>query len=255
MDNKRLKHENKIHFYNYLFYNKSVYYYICITHKYRLCLLSNNTIMDFLSNIYGVISLVIDEIIKDYGEPVKPTPDEIETLKREIISNPANNDRHRQKNFILIKRVSGEILFSYNVDKYLGLTHGFDLMTFLSKVTDGSGSWNYLSDYLSWAKATYVFAVKNRDRLDWTNACFKTRIPMKLSDDNIYWISHEIHPLELDAKNNIISHINTYTISNKYIEKTPVNIMAEIYINDFFNEEWTRELAETRFTNRPCSLH
>src|ERR1035437_11103287 len=100
--------------------------------------------MEELEQVFFDMSLVVDEIIKDYGEPVRPSPEEIELLKQEITANPAINNQHRQKNFILIERVSGEILFSHNVDKYLGLPKDFDLMTFLSTITDGTDSWDYL---------------------------------------------------------------------------------------------------------------
>src|ERR1035437_3637558 len=116
----------------------------------------NNTAS--LNLVFEDLILFIDEIIKDYGEPVRPSPNEIELLKQQITNNPANNNPRLQKNFFLIERVEGEILFAFNVDKYLGLEGDFDLMTFLSYIDDGSYTWNYLQDYLSWAKTVYSFA-------------------------------------------------------------------------------------------------
>ena len=206
--------------------------------------------MDSMTSLNIVIEdlfLFVSEMIKDYGKPVRPTHNEIEKLKQQIIDNPANNNPRMQKNFFLIERVDGEILFAFNVDKYLGLEGDFDLMTFFSYVDDGSGTWNYLKDYLSWAKCAYSFARNIFNDIDTDGVAFKIRIPMRCSDGRIYWVLKEVRPLETDQNNNLISHLNTYTISNLYKEKSPVSLIGELYFNDAYQEEWNKIVAETRF--------
>jgi hypothetical protein len=72
-----------------------------------------------LNIVFEDLILFINEIVRDYGEPVRPSHNEIEQLKQQIIDNPSNNNPCMQKNFFLIERVDGEVLFAFNVDKYL----------------------------------------------------------------------------------------------------------------------------------------
>jgi len=193
----------------------------------------------------------IDEIVKDCGEPAKPLAHEIDNLKNQIINNPSNNNSRLQKSFYLIERVAGDILFSYNVDKYLGLKGEFDLMTFLSYIDDGTYSWNYLRDYLTWAKCAYTFAMNNFRNIEVEKFAYKIRIPMRCVDGRIYWVLQEVRPLETDANNNLISHINTYTICNLYKEKSPVGLIGEFYFDDEYHEEWNKVISENRFSLKP----
>jgi len=207
--------------------------------------------LNSLNLIFTDLISYIDEVIKDYGEPVRPLPHEIEELKKQIINNPANNNPCLQKNFFLMERVEGEILFAFNVDRYLGLKGEFDLMTFLSYIDDGSFSWNYLKDYLSWAKTVYSFADKTFKNTDTNKVAYKTRMPMRCNDGRIYWVLQEVRPLETDKDNNLISHINTYTISNLYKEKSHVGLVGEFYFDDEYQDECNKAISESRFTIKP----
>ncbi len=209
--------------------------------------------LNSLNLIFADLISYIDEIIKHYSEPVRPLPHEMEELKNEIINNPANNNPHLQKSFFLMERVEGEILFSFNVDRYLGLEGDFDLMTFLSCIDDGSQSWNYLQDYLSWAKTVYTFVEKIKNT-DLNKVAYKIRIPMRCNDGRIYWVLQEVRPLETDKNNNIISHINTYTISNLYKEKAPIGLVGEFYFDDEYQDEWNKTITENRFSIKPFIL-
>ncbi len=206
----------------------------------------NLVFADFISHI--------DEIIKDYGEPVRPLPEEIEILRKQIINNPANNNPCLQKNFFLIESVEGEILFAFNVDRYLGLKGDFNLMTFLSYIDDGSYTWNYLQDYLSWAKTLYSFADKIFKNANTDKVAYKIRMPMRCKDGRVYWVLQEVRPLETDKDNNLISHINTYTITNLYKEKSHVGLVGEFYFDDEYQDEWNRTIAENRFSIKPFIL-
>lgn len=204
-----------------------------------------------LNLIFADLISYIDEVIKGHGEPLRPLPHEIEELKKQIINNPANNNPRLQKNFFLMERVEGEILFAFNVDRYLGLEGEFDLMTFLSYIDDGSFSWDYLKDYLSWAKCAYSFAKKTFKDIDTDKFAFKIRMPMRCGDGRIYWVLQEVRPLETDKDNNLISHINTYTISNLYKEKSPIGLVGEFYFDDEYQDEWNKTISESRFTIKP----
>ena len=196
----------------------------------------------------------INGMIKENGTPFRPLPEEIEILKKQIVNNPANNNPHLQKNFFLIESVKGEILFAFNVDRYLGLTGNFKIKTFLSYIDDGSYRWEYLRDYLSWAKTVYSFVDKILKKTDLDKIAYKIRIPMRCCDGHIYWVLQEVRPLETDQHNNLISHISTYTISNLYKEKSPIGLVGEFYFDDEYQDEWNKIITENRFLIKPFIL-
>lgn len=210
--------------------------------------------MNNLDVIFSDLMEFCDELIKDYGEPVKPSKEEIEKLKEDIVKNSANYNIRMPKNFYLIERVEGEILFAHNIDKYLGLKSPFNLMEFLSYINDGTSDWNYLSDYLSWAKSAYSFIEKSLNKEDPYKIAFKIRMPMRCYDGNIYWIVQESRLLETDKDNHLISHINTYTISNHYNEKSQIGLQAELFFDESYQEDWSNAIAENRFSIKPFSI-
>lgn len=210
--------------------------------------------MEELELIFADLFAFIDEYIKDFGEPVNPSPAEMEDLKRQIIEHPSNTNPFMPKTFHLIERVAGEILFSHNLDKYLGLTGDFDLLTFHSYIQDDKGQWDYLKDYLTWGKAGYMFFKHIARYNGMYNFSFHTRFPMKFKDGTIYWVIQESHPLETDKDNNILSHLNTYTVSHKYTEKSPIPISAEFFYKGSYCNDWNLMFSESRFAIKPFSI-
>ncbi len=210
--------------------------------------------MKKLEVIFFELMEFCNELVKDYGEPIKPSKEEIEKLKEDIITSSSNKNAHLQKHFYLIERVDGEILFDYNIEKYIGLKSPFNLMDFLSYIDDGTSDWTYLLDYLAWAKSAYSFIDKNLKNTDLYNVDFKIRMPMRFSDGNVYWILVESKFLEVDKNNNLLSHINTYTIGNHYNEKSPIGLQAELFFNESYQEEWSKTIAENRFSIKPFSI-
>lgn len=210
--------------------------------------------MKKLELIFTDLMAFCDELILDYGEPVKPSMEEIEKLKADIINSSSNSNDRLQKRFFLIERVEGEILFAHNIDKYLGLKSPFNLLEFFSYINDGSDNWDYLSDYLAWAKSTYSFVKKNLKGTDLYNVAFKIRMPMHCADGHVYWIQQESRFLEIDQNDNLISHVNSYVIGNHYNEKAPIGLQAELFFNESYQEEWSKTIAENRFTIKPFSI-
>jgi hypothetical protein len=210
--------------------------------------------MNELEAIFSDLFAFIEELVKDYGEPISPTPEEFQQLKKQIVENPMNQDKHVPKQFFLIERVAGEILFSHNLDKFLGLSGDFDLMQFHSYIDDGTSDWTYLKDYLTWGKAAYMFFTHFGKIHDLRSFSYKLSLPMRLIDGRIYWVNQESHPLEFDKDNNMISHINTYTISGLYKEPKPVDLTIEIHYKDLYRNDWSDMLAENRYAIRPFSI-
>ncbi|MBN2165597.1 MAG: hypothetical protein JW717_04915 [Marinilabiliaceae bacterium] len=207
-----------------------------------------------LNIIFKDFFAFIDDLVKDYGEPVSPTNDEFEQLKKKIVELPSNQNNHLPKQFFLVERVAGEILFSHNLNTFLYLKDGFDLMQFHSYIDDGTGSWSYLKEYFTWRKATYLFFSSIGKRYDIQKFAFKVKLPMRFIDGKIYWIIQESRPLELDSQNNIISYINTYSIIEIYKENEQIDLTFEIHYDNLYHDEWSNMLAENKYAIRPFAI-
>lgn len=210
--------------------------------------------MNNLEPIFNELFVFVDEYIKDFGEPINPSQEEIEKLKLDIINRFSFDNPYLPTPFFLIERVAGEILFSHNLDKYLGLEGDFDLMTFHSYIQSGENNWHYLKEYLTWGKAGYMFYKHIAKYNEPYNFSFKTKIPMLFKDGKVYWVIQETHPLEIDADFNVISHINTYNVSCLYTENEFVEIKAEFYHKGSFSEELNLLFKESRYAIKPFSI-
>jgi hypothetical protein len=89
---------------------------------------------------------------------------------------------------------------------------------------------------------------------DLSKFSFRTRLPMRCSDGRIYWILQETYALELDKNNNMISHINNYTISHLFNEKEPTDIMAEFFCDGSYLDDLNKMYTENRYAIKPFLL-
>ena len=127
-------------------------------------------------------------------------------------------------------------------------------MDFHSRIHDGISGWHYLKDYLTWGKVGYLYYKEITKHDDLRKYSFKTRFPMMFRDGSVFWVHQETFPLELDANNNLVSHINNYTIRQRYREMNPINIAAEFYRDGVYCEEWNRLYTENRYAVKPYML-
>ncbi len=204
-----------------------------------------------LESIFEDLFVFIQELTRNYSEPIRLSTNELENVKKQIENLPSNCDPHFPKQFYLIERVAGDILFSYNLDRYLGIEEEFDLMDFHSFIDDGSQDWIYLKDYLSWGKAAYMFFAQTGKLYDLHKFAFKIALPMRFKDEKIYWVAQETRALEFDEHNNMISHINTYNVVRLYKEKKPIELSGEIYYDGYYYDDWNLMLSELRYAIKP----
>lgn len=207
-----------------------------------------------LENIFTDLFLFIDELSKDYGEPVESDENKLGHLKDSIVQKEQSTHLIHQKHFYLIERVQGEVLFSHNVDAYLGLNPTFDLMEFHSRIQDGISGWHYLQDYLSWGKMAYLFFKEISHFDDLKLYSYKIHIPMLFADGQSYWVLQESKPVEFDAKGNMLSHLNIYTVCRLYDLKKPVNLHGEFYRNGMYCKDWNELYLDSRLMVQPFLL-
>lgn len=208
--------------------------------------------LEEFNQIIQELSLFFDQLSKDKISQESSVCDDINQFKLQLSNYPEVNESRLPKRFYLIQHITGEITFSLNVDKFLGLDSDFNLRDFLFRVDDGLYTWNYLKDYITWAKCVYEFV--NTTLIKTEEVAYKIRIPLRCSDDRIYWVLQEARAFEVDQNNNLLSHINTYTICNLYKENSPVGLVGELYLNDEYLNEWTKIITENRFTIKPFIL-
>jgi hypothetical protein len=207
-----------------------------------------NNLLEF-NQIIRELSLFFDQLSKDNISQESSLCDDINQFRLQISNSSEANQSRLPKKFYLIQNIKGQINFSLNVDKFLGLDTDFNLRDFLFRIDDSSYTWNYLKDYVTWAKCVYSFVNRTLIRAD--EVAYKIQIPLRCSDDRIYWVLQEARAFEMDLNNNLLSHINTYTICNLYKETSPVGLVGELYINDEYFTEWTKIITENRFSIKP----
>ncbi|MBN1767728.1 MAG: hypothetical protein JW842_04390 [Prolixibacteraceae bacterium] len=208
-----------------------------------------------LEFIFDDLFAFIKMLIQNYGEPVRSCEETIEELKTKIAKQPTNgSDVHLSQPFFLVERVAGDILFSHNLNRYIGINGDVDLMTFHSFIDDGSQDWSYLKDYLSWGKAAYLFFANVGKKHDMHKFAMKVALPMRFKDGRIYWVAQETRPLEIDSDKNMLSHLNTYTVIGLYKEKKPVDLVAEVYYDNSYHDDWNLMLSESRYAIKPFNV-
>lgn len=77
---------------------------------------------------------------------------------------------------------------------------------------------------------------------------------MRFKDGRIYWVAQETRPLEIDSDKNMISHLNTYTVVGLYKEERPVDLVAEVYYDNYYHDDWNLMLSESRYAIKPFNV-
>ncbi len=201
----------------------------------------------FIKNVRTLLQFnrFLDELSKDFTDPVTPTVEEAEAFFDEI-----RTTHHVSKQFYLVARSQDITLpFHHNTEKYIN-TRGLLTADKFLELTHP----DYVADYLQWALATYAYFQGERHNPDITNQFLRLVYPMKLKDYNYHWVLMESTPFQLDKNRNLISHFNVYTILNPYKSDRKLPLIGELWDSDFRNESWTLVLANYRFASKPFFL-
>lgn len=205
----------------------------------------------FIKHIWSVKTLarlnhLVIELAKDFGDPVKPSPAELESFFEGVRARA-----HIHNQFYLTENLKdNEVLFHWNTERYIDIKGKIDV----NKVAELIHP-KYLSDVLQWAMAGYACTVTYKHLILSHSHHYRVTFPMELKDGKYHWVQIDAVPLVFDKDGNILTHFNTYTVLNRpFNEKEKVAIVADITANIFPDEQLTRELRRFRFDRHPFIL-
>jgi hypothetical protein len=195
---------------------------------------------EIISNYFFMKSLT-----RNYGEPVN-----LSKKESQKILNDLRTDKMMEQKFALVLNVKTfQSDFELNVTKYIDCKKGYEADKFLYSMHP-----DFLEDYLKYARASYKFADENKHLLSPLAQCARSTIPLKLKDGRYYWVLQEAIPFELDAQNNMLTHLNIYTILRPMEDGEKVSVISRLYNNGFEVTEWAQMIWKDFFTSRSFEL-
>ncbi len=185
-------------------------------------------------------------LTRKLGAPIHLSEAECEKVFENL-----NADKTMTQKFAFIFNIKeGKLSRHLNTEKFLPYSGFLDLNKFFMLIHP-----NYMEEYLKWGRAVYTFLMKEQPvQLDPLNQCTKVTIPLKLIDGKYHWVLQEAIPLQVDAANNLISHLNIYSIVRPMEASEKVQLDYRLYINGFETTEWTKVFWKGYFTLQPFDL-
>ena len=184
-------------------------------------------------------------LARKLGEPVHLTEGECQK-----VFDGMKADRMMAQKFALVVDVKTQkIIWHLNTEKFLKYKGALSTEKFFMSIHV-----DFLVDFLKWVKANYIFCFQNNHILDPLNQCTRLTVPLKLYDDKYHWVLQEVTPLQVDASNNLVTHLNIYTALRPMEDGEKVQIVGRLYNNGFEVTEWTQTVWKEFFTIRPFEL-
>ena len=179
------------------------------------------------------------------GAPVHLTEGECQKVFDDLKA-----DRMMAQKFALVVDVKTQkIIWHLNTEKFLNYKGVFSTEKFFFSIHA-----DFLVDFIKWVQANYIFIYQNSHVLDPLNQCSRLTVPLKLYDDKYHWVLQEVTPLQVDASNNLVTHLNIYTALRPMEEGEKVQIVGRLYNNGFEVKDWTKSVWKEFFTIRPFEL-
>jgi hypothetical protein len=179
---------------------------------------------------------------------------EVNQVLKYVESYASDKSPHLPRQFFVVESVQGHLVFSQKLEEYFSLKGDFKLGDLYAFIGDQYHSAHYLREFLFWSKAAYLFYHSIKDKHDVRLLAFCARFPMRLYNGESFWVVRETKPLALNQQNQLLSHINTFTIENHFHEHELVDISFEVYYNKHYHPEWNQQLRKFRFAIQPFQL-
>ncbi len=194
-----------------------------------------------IKNVFYMQSLT-----RKLGEPVRLTKEECQAVYEGLKA-----DKMMVNKFVLVCNIKTmSIDFEYNAAKFLKYKGQLDLNKYFFLLHP-----DFMEEYLKWGRATYAYAMEHKEiGLEPLNHCTRMTIPLKLANGKYYWVLQEGMALQLDANNNMVSHLNIYTILHEMRGDEDVVLVGQLYNNGIEVKEWTQTVWRDYFTQKAFEL-
>jgi hypothetical protein len=165
------------------------------------------------------------------------------------VSNLNGRNHTTNQFYIGISNHPIQFFYEYNTDRYLEYQGKMNNDKYLLLVHP-----NYLEDFILWKKIFYSYTNTIKGELIPFKDFIRITFPIRLIDKRYYWVQCEITPVQFDNKNDMVSHLNTYTILHKYNPRQSHPLLVDFWKNNYADEKFTKELHKHRFTKKPFYL-
>lgn len=189
--------------------------------------------------------LFMRSLTKNYGEPVNPNEEESRRILNDLMK-----DRMMDNKFAVLFNIAKfEAEFYLNTERFLKYSGSFQANKFFNSLHP-----DFIADYLKYARATYAFIHDNKNLFSPLNQCARSTIPLKLKDGRYHWVLQEAVTFHIDAENNLLSHLNIYTVLRPMEDGENVSVVSHLYNNGYEVTEWTQMIWKNFFTSHSFEL-
>lgn len=189
--------------------------------------------------------LFLKSLTKYFGPPVHLSDEACQKFLTDLENDPLMSNR-----FALMANIKTfDIVWQLNFDKFFKYKGKLTVDKFFFKIHP-----DYLIDYIKWGEACYLYAAEIKDQLIPLQQMTRITIPMKLKDEQYYWVLQEAIPLQLDKDNNMITHIQLYSIIRPFEKKEELPFVGYVWDEGFKHEEWSKAIWKRYFTRQPFIL-
>ena len=180
-----------------------------------------------------------------FGEPVNWTNEEAHQFLNALPQNPLMQTRFA----IAANNKNSEVIYHHNLEKFVAFKKQFTINAYFRLI-----HLDYVGDYIKWGEMVYQYADSMREVLAPMKQNFRITIPLKLIDGHFHWVLMEAYPLQMDRDNNMISHLNIYTVLSRFDAKVYVPLVGDIWYNNTQQQDWTHDLWKKVATHRAFIL-
>lgn len=172
------------------------------------------------------------------GDPVHLSPEEYQSVLDNIKSEKIDKNRF----YLVLNLKKLEIVFSHNVENFFNHFGEITLEYFFKNIHK-----DYLGEFISWAETVYMYSLEMGEYIIPLKQTFRILVPLKLKDNQYYWVLQECQPLQVDKENRLVSHLNTYSIIQEYSTRKEWSLLGEIWDENFKQKAWSKTVKKRYF--------
>lgn len=180
------------------------------------------------------------------GEPVHHTDEECHTIIEGLKA-----DKMMSQKFAFVYNIkAAQLSHHFNTEVFLSYNGYLDLNKFFLFIHP-----DFMEDYLNWGKAVYSYLMKQQHtKIEPLKQCTRITVPLKLIDGQYHWVLQEALPLQIDANNNLVSHLNIYSVLKPMKKDDKEEMSQRLYDKGMEATEWTKVVWKEFFTRESFSL-
>lgn len=185
----------------------------------------------------------MNQLTANYTEAVTMTDEEV----RNYMARLENDPPFGVDFYMVMGSISNDVTHPIGVKENLPVPKGkltdFDYFRLVHP--------DYSIDYLEWAQAAYTFvdSLSRLGQMETLKTSYRLTFPILRKDGEYWWVRMAVTTLQLDASNNVITHLNSYTFTSPFDDREAKRpLIGEIWgeAPKALLANWTRELRKLK---------